>query len=215
MKKIAIVLAGCGVYDGAEIHEAVMTMLAASKLGIMYQLYAPDVEQMHVINHLTGEVMHEKRNVLVESARIARGNIKPLHDCKHEKYDGLVLPGGFGVAKNLCSFALDGVEMTVIPDVERIILDFHKAGKPIGALCISPVMIAKLIPGSKLTIGQDKATADAIKSMGGMHTNTDHTGIVKDDTLKIVTTPCYMLDSNVYQISVGAENLMKAMLEMM
>jgi enhancing lycopene biosynthesis protein 2 len=126
-----------------------------------------------------------------------------------------VFPGGFGVAKNLCSFAVAGVEMSVIPDVEKLINDFHKAGKPIGALCISPVMIAKLIPGAKLTIGQDKATADAVKAMGSIHINTDHTGIVRDEANKIVTTPCYMLDSNVFQISVGAENLMKAILEMM
>lgn len=215
MKKIAIVLAGCGVYDGAEIHEAVATMLAASKLGIMYQLYAPDTDQMHVINHLTGDVMDEKRNVLVEAARIARGNIQPLSGYSAEKYNALVFPGGFGVAKNLCSFAVDGVELTVLPEVERVVKETHQAGKPIGALCISPVMIAKLIPGAKLTIGQDKATAEAIRTLGGEHINSDHSGIVVDEKNNIVTTPCYMLDSNIAQIAQGAENLMKTLLGMM
>jgi enhancing lycopene biosynthesis protein 2 len=215
MKKIAIVLAGCGVYDGAEIHEAVLTMLAASKLGVMYQLYAPDIDQMHVINHLTGEVMPDQRNVLVESARIGRGNVKPLSEFKIEKYDALVLPGGFGVAKNLCTFAVDGVEMKILPEVEHAVMETYRAGKPIGAMCISPVMIAKLIPGARLTIGQDKATADAIRSLGGDHVSTDHTGITVDVKNKVVTTPCYMLDSNVAQIAEGAKNLMKVLIEMM
>jgi len=215
MKKIAIVLSGCGVYDGAEIHEAVLTMLAASKMGILYQMYAPDVDQMHVINHANGEVMDQKRNVLVESARIARGNVKPLTDYKADKYDALVFPGGFGVAKNLCSFALEGVEMTVLPEIERVVSETRRLDKPIGALCISPVLLAKLIPGAKLTIGQDQATADAIKTFGGEHIATDNTGIAVDEKNKLVTTPCYMLESNVYQVAQGAENLMKALVEMM
>jgi enhancing lycopene biosynthesis protein 2 len=215
MKKIAIVLSGCGVYDGAEIHESVLTMLAASKMGILYQMYAPDVDQMHVINHANGEVMDQKRNVLVESARIARGNVKPLSEYKAEKYDALVFPGGFGVAKNLCTFALEGVEMTVLPEVQRVVSETHSLGKPIGALCISPVVIAKLIPGVKLTIGQDLATADAINALGGEHVGTDNTGITVDEKNKIVTTPCYMLDSNVYQVAQGIEKLMKSLHEMM
>ncbi len=214
MKKIAIVLSGCGVYDGAEIHEAVMTMLAASKLGVMYQLYAPDINQMHVINHLTGEVMEETRNVLVESARIARGNVKPLSEYKSDNYDALVFPGGFGVAKNLCTFAIDGTEMTVNHEIARVVKETHMDGKPIGALCISPVMLAKLIPGAQLTIGQDQATADTIKTFGGEHIATDNTGIAVDKKNKLVTTPCYMLDSNVLQISQGAENLMRALIEL-
>jgi enhancing lycopene biosynthesis protein 2 len=192
-----------------------MTMLAASKAGVLYQIFAPDVEQMHVINHLTGEVADEKRNVLVESARIARGNIKPLSEYQPAHYDAIVFPGGFGVAKNLCSYAVKGVELDVIPEVERVVTETHQAGKPIGALCISPVMIAKLIPGARLTIGQDKATAEAINTLGGKHVETDHTGVAVDEQLKIVTTPCYMLDSNIVQIAEGAENLMKALLKMM
>jgi len=214
MKKFAIILSGCGVYDGSEIHEAVMTMLAATKLGVMYQLYAPDIEQMHVINHLTGNVMDEKRNVLVESARIGRGNVKPLADLKLEIYDGIIFPGGFGVAKNLSSFAVKGVEFTVLPEVERVVKEAHELGKPIGALCISPVMIAKVIQGATVTIGQDKATVDVVKTLGGNHVETDHTGIAIDEKNKIVTTPCYMLDSSLAQIAEGAEHLVQAMIKM-
>lgn len=215
MKKIAIVLSGCGVYDGAEIHEVVLTMLAASKLGVLYQLFAPDIDQMHVINHLNGEVSNEKRNVLVESARIARGNIKPLSSYNQDLYDGIVFPGGFGVAKNLCTFAVDGIEMTVSEDVANVVQNTHKAGKPIGALCISPVVIAKLLPGTTVTIGLDKATADSIKILGGIHQSAENTEVVIDNTNKIVTTPCYMLDSSVYQVAQGIENLMTAMIELM
>jgi enhancing lycopene biosynthesis protein 2 len=193
----------------------VLTMLAASKLGILYQLYAPDMEQMHVINHLTGEVADEKRNVLVESARIARGNIKQLKDYSAAKYDALVFPGGFGVAKNLCSFAVDGVQLTVLPEVEKAVKETYEAKKPIGAMCISPVMIAKLITGANLTIGRDYATAEAIQTLGSTHIEADHTGVVTDHVHKIVTTPCYMLDSNIYQVATGAENMMNALLEMM
>jgi enhancing lycopene biosynthesis protein 2 len=214
MKKFAIILSGCGVYDGAEIHEAVMTMLAASKLGVMYQLYAPDIEQMHVINHLNGEVMDQKRNVLVESARIARGNIMPLVDLRVANYDGIIFPGGFGVAKNLCSFAVDGTEFSVLPEVERVVNEAHHVGKPIGALCISPVMISKIIRGATVTIGRDQATADAVKTLGGNHVETDHTGIVIDEQNKIVTTPCYMLDSSIAQIAQGAESLLRAMISL-
>ncbi len=214
MKKFAIILAGCGVYDGAEIHEAVLTMLAASKLGVMYQLYAPDVEQMHVINHLTGEVMDQKRNVLFESARIGRGNVKPLTELDLGKYDGIIFPGGFGVAKNLCSFAVDGAELKVLPDLERIVNEAHSTGKPIGALCISPVMIVKIINGATVTIGRDHATADTIKTLGGKHVETDNTGIVIDEQNKIVTTPCYMLDSSIAQIAQSTESLVRAMINL-
>ncbi|NLJ07530.1 MAG: isoprenoid biosynthesis glyoxalase ElbB, partial [Sphingobacteriales bacterium] len=165
MKKIAIVLAGCGVYDGAEIHEAVMTMLAVKKAGAVYDIFAPDVEQAHVINHLNGEVMNEKRNVLVEAARIARGKIQPLSSFSGKNYDAIIFPGGFGVAKNLCTFAFDGVDMKVNPDVEKVIKEMLELNKPIGALCISPVMLAKIIGnGVELTIGNDKGTIQAIKS---------------------------------------------------
>jgi enhancing lycopene biosynthesis protein 2 len=145
MKKIAVVLAGNGVYDGAEIHEATLTLLAIARNGAQYQCFAPDVEQAHVVNHLTGEEMPEKRNVLVEAARIARGNIKPLSEYNAKDFDAIVFPGGFGAAKNLCTFAFDGVDCKVNPDVEKAVRSTVAEEKPVGALCISPVLITKIL----------------------------------------------------------------------
>jgi enhancing lycopene biosynthesis protein 2 len=214
MKKIAVVLAGCGVYDGAEIHEATLTMLAVSRQGAQYQCFAPDVEQAHVVNHLTGEEMAEKRNVLVEAARIARGNIKPLSAYKAEDYDALIFPGGFGVAKNLCTFAFDGIKCKVNPEVEKAVRATAVAEKPIGALCISPVLIAKILTEVEVTIGKDEETADAVENMGATHIKTNHGEIVFDEKYKLVTTPCYMLDATIGQIADGAENLVKKVLEL-
>lgn len=215
MKKIALVLAGCGVYDGAEIHEAVMTMLAVRKAGAVYDIFAPDIEQYHVINHLTGEEMNEKRNVLVEAARIARGKISSLAKFSAKNYDAIIFPGGFGVAKNLCTFAFDGVNMKVDPEVERAIKEMVEAGKPIGALCISPVLLAKIIGnGVELTIGNDKGTIQAIRSLGGEHRITSHGEIVYDRKYKVVTTPCYMLDAHIDDIAQGAENLVNKVIEL-
>lgn len=212
-KKIAVVLAGNGVYDGAEIHEATLTLLAIAQQGATYQVFAPDVNQAHVVNHLTGKEMPETRNVLIESARIARGNIKPLDQFKAVDFDAIVFPGGFGVAKNLCTFAFDGINCLVNPDVEKAIKDMAVARKPIGALCISPVLIAKVLGNIQVTIGQDKGTANAIKAMGAKHTQTSHGEVVVDKVNKIVTTPCYMLDASIDQIAEGAQNIVKAILE--
>lgn len=214
-KKFAIVLAGCGVYDGAEIHEATMIMLAISRLGAEYQCFAPDIEQAHVVNHLTGEEMNEKRNVLVESARIARGNILPLADFRVADFDALVFPGGFGVAKNLCTFAFDGPSCSVNEDARMAVSTMHKAQKPIGALCISPVLIARIIGEVKVTIGNDQGTATAVESMGGKHLVATHGEVVVDYTNRIVTTPCYMLDANISQIADGAENVIKTIMGML
>lgn len=213
-KKFAIILAGCGVYDGAEIHEATLTMLAISRQGAEYQCFAPDVDQAHVVNHLTGKEMNEKRNVLVESARIARGNILPLSDFHASEYDSIVFPGGFGVAKNLCTFAFDGVECSVNEEVRVAVNEMYKARKPIGALCISPVLIAKILGGVEVTIGMDQETASAVKSMGGQHVNTTHGEVVVDKRNKIVTTPCYMLDANISQIADGADQVIRTILGM-
>lgn len=214
-KNIAVVLAGCGVFDGAEIHEATLTMLAIARQGAQYQCFAPDINQAHVVNHLTGKEMKESRNVLVESARIARGNIKPLSEFKASAYDALVFPGGFGVAKNLCSFAFDGVDCSVNPDAEKAVREMHKAGKPIGALCISPVLITKILGDVEVTIGNDNGTASAIAKMGGKHSDTDHGGIVVDAKNKIITTPCYMLNASIDQIADGAGNLINKILTML
>jgi enhancing lycopene biosynthesis protein 2 len=213
-KSFAVVLSGCGVYDGAEIHESVMTLLAIDQLNCTYSLFAPDIEQMHVVNHLTGQESGEKRNVLIESARIARGKIKSLNEYKPDDFDALIFPGGFGVAKNLCTFAVNGPDCKVNPDVEKAVRDTHKAGKPIGALCIAPAMISKILGNVEVTIGQDKGTAEAIKSMGSTHKNTKHGEVAIDAKNKIFTTPCYMLDSTIKQIHDGAYNLVKAIIEM-
>ena len=213
MKKIAVVLAGCGVYDGAEIHESTLTMLAIAQQGAEYQCFAPDVDQAHVVNHLNGEEMDEKRNVLVEAARIARGNIKPLTEYKATDYDAIVFPGGFGAAKNLCTFAFDGPDCTVNKDVEEAIRSTVVAEKPVGALCISPALIAKVLGDVKVTIGQDQGTSEAIETLGASHVKTSHGEIVVDEKYKVITTPCYMLDANIGQIAEGANNVIAKVLE--
>ncbi len=213
MKKFAVVLSGSGVYDGAEIHEATMTLYAIMKHGGTYDIFAPDIDQHHVINHITGEEMPETRNVLIESARIARGKIKNLADFEAADYDILIFPGGFGVAKNLSSLAFDGADCTVDLAVEQAVLAMVKEAKPIGALCISPAVIAKIIQGAVVTVGSDEGTISAIEKMGGSHQVTTHGEIVVDDEFKLVTTPCYMLDANILQIAEGAENVVKRLLE--
>ncbi len=212
MKKFAVVLAGCGVYDGAEIHEATLTMLAIMKQGATYEVFAPDIDQHHVINHLTGEEMKEKRNVLVESARIARGKIKDLKNYDPNNFNALIIPGGFGVAKNLCDFALKGANCSVNADIEKAILKTAGKNKPIGALCISPVILAKIFGDIEVTIGQDKGTAEAIEKMGSTHVKTTHGEVIVDEKNNLFTTPCYMLDANILQIAEGAENIVRAMM---
>lgn len=212
MKKFAIILSGCGVYDGAEIHEATLTMLSIAQQGGSYEIFAPDIDQHHVINHTNGEEMNEKRNVLVESARIARGKIHNLKDYSAADFDALIMPGGFGAAKNLCDFAIKGADCVVNPDVEKAVKHTHAAGKPIGALCIAPVIIARLIGNAQLTIGQDAGTAEAVESMGGKHVKTSHGEVVHDKHNNVFTTPCYMLDANISQIYDGAFATIKSII---
>ena len=213
MKKFAVVLSGSGVYDGAEIHEATLSMYSIAKQGASYDVFAPDMEQYHVINHLNGEEMNEKRNVLVEAARIARGSIKPLDKFDPAEYDALLLPGGFGAAKNLSTFAFDGSGCKIQPDVEKAIKGMHAAGKPIAALCIAPVLLAKVLGEVKVTIGQDNGTAEAVQAMGATHNDTGHGEVLIDSENKLFTTPCYMLDANIVQIADGAENVVRAVLK--
>lgn len=215
MKKFAIVLSGCGVYDGAEIHEATLSMFAIANNGAAYEIFAPDIDQHHVINHLTGEEMPETRNVLVESARIARGSIRPLNDFSAKNFDGLLFPGGFGAAKNLSDWAFKGPESTVLPEVARTIREMADAGKPVGALCISPVLLAKTLEGAELTIGSDSGTVAAVEKAGAKHRVTTHGEVVKDERYNLFTTPCYMLDATIKQIGEGADNIVRAMLENM
>ncbi len=214
-KKFAVVLSGSGVYDGAEIHEATLTMLAIMKHGATYQCFAPDISQYHVINHLNGEEMQETRNVLIESARIARGDIKPLSDFDGNEFDALIFPGGFGAAKNLSTVAFDGPDAKVNDEVKKAVLQMVELKKPIGALCIAPAFIAKILTDVSVTIGQDKGTSEAIESMGATHVKTDHGDVVFDEEKLVFTTPCYMLDATIMDIGDGANNVVKAMMERM
>jgi enhancing lycopene biosynthesis protein 2 len=212
-KKFAVVLSGCGVFDGAEIHEATLTLLAIMKNGGTYQCFAPDIYQHHVINHLTGKEMNEKRNVLAESARIARGNIKPLNEFDASAFDAIIFPGGFGAAKNLSTIAFDGAAAKVNPEVERAVKEMHKLGKPIGALCISPAVIAAIIQNNvEVTIGNEKETAEVIEKMGGKHKSTTHGEVTIDKKNNVFTTPCYMLDATILDIENGAMNVVKEMM---
>ena len=213
-KKVAVILSGCGNKDGAEIHESVLTLWAIHKHGADFQCFAPDIPQHHVLNFITGQEMDEERNVLVEAARIARGNIKDLAEYSAGNYDALVIPGGLGVAKNLSTFAFDGPHCFVNEEVERAVRETAAQGKPIGALCIAPAIVAKVLGEVAVTIGQDPGTEAAIVQMGASHTKTTHGEIVVDRAKKVVTTPCYMLNARVDQIGEGAENLVKAVLEM-
>lgn len=212
--KAAIVLSGCGVLDGAEIHEAVMTLHAVEKNGGSYQVFAPNVMQHHVVNHLTGETMKESRNVLIEAARIARGKIKPLTQYRASDFDVLIFPGGFGVAKNLCTYAFDGTDCHVDRVVESAIREAHAAGKPIGALCISPVLIAKVLDKVTVTIGNDGATIADIQKLGGNHENKKHGEVSVDLRNKIVTAPCYMLNATISEIADDADAVVKALKKM-
>lgn len=213
-KKIAVILSGCGVYDGVEIHEAVLTLLALDEAGATARCFAPNIEQMHVIDHLRGDVMTERRNVLLESARVARGAVQDLAEYRSAEYDGLILPGGFGAAKNLSSYATAGADCEVQEDVARAVLSTHEAGKPVAALCISPTILAKLIPGAKLTLGAAGDDSAAAERMGASHTVCTHGEIVIDEARRIVTSPCYMLDATITQVAAGARNAVRALLEM-
>jgi len=213
-KKFALILAGSGVYDGAEIHEATMTMLAIIKSGNEYELFAPNIEQHHVINHLTGEVMNEKRNVLIEAARIARGKIKDLKLFDAQLFDSLIFPGGFGVAKNLSDFAFKGSDCKINIEIESAIKQMHQLKKPIGAMCISPAIMAKLFKGVSVTVGsEDDEAAKQIIKMGSFHEVTNNGEVIIDKKFNIFSTPCYMLDANILDIANGTENLINAIID--
>jgi len=214
MTRVAVVLAGCGFYDGAEINEAVLTLLCLEQQGASYQCFAPDMPQMHVINHLTGEPEPgESRNVLVEAARIARGNIRDLKTIAVDEFDALLVPGGFGAAKNLSDFAVAGAGMTVQPDFLQAARAFHAAGKPIGLICIAPVMAAAICgDGVRCTIGNDADTAAAINSMGGEHVQCPVSEARVDKQRKLVTTPAYMLAGKVSEAYSGISACVKEVL---
>jgi enhancing lycopene biosynthesis protein 2 len=216
MKKLrfAVILAGCGNKDGSEIHESVLTLLAIDKAGHHYQCFAPDISQERVLNFLTNEEL-PKRNVLVEAARIARSNIKALSEYNVADVDVLVMPGGFGVAYNLCTFATQGADMTVNADVARAVLSTHEAKKPIGALCIAPVIIGKLIPGATLTFGEDEKVNSIFEKIGTTVVYTTPVEIIIDKKNKIVTTPCYMhADARVSELAQGIDKAVNALIQL-
>lgn len=212
MKNIAVILSGCGVFDGSEIHEAVFTLLAIAENGAKYQCFAPDVAQHHVLNHITGEEMSEKRNVLIESARIARGNIKPLSQYNAEAFDGLVIPGGFGAAKNLTKWAFSGPDGDIQADVKTAIVNTVKESKPIVGLCMGPTVIAKALEGTSLrphiTVGTTAETSPY--DIGAISVGMEKAGAVAemktireisvDSNNKIVTAPCYMMEADILQV---------------
>jgi enhancing lycopene biosynthesis protein 2 len=214
-QKFAVILAGSGVFDGSEIHETTLSLYSIMKNGGEYEIFAPDIDQHHVINHITGEEMNEKRNVLIEASRIARGQIKDLKEFKADHFDAILMPGGFGAAKNLSTFAFDGPNCKINEDVEKAIKETKAQNKPIGALCISPVIVAKILGDVQLTIGQDEDTANAVEQMGAKHEKTNHGEVVMDKANNVFTTPCYMLDANILQIGEGADNVVKAMMDAM
>ncbi len=215
-KKVGVLLAGCGVFDGSEIHEAVLTLLFLDKAGVQVLCMAPDMAQFHVINHLTQQETGEKRNVLVESARIARGDIQDVATVKALDLDALILPGGFGAVKNLSDFALKGPDAVVQPDVLRLIREMAAAGKPIGAICIAPATLTRAIADQKpeVTIGNDPGTAAGIERMGGKHYTCTVAQIHVDVANRIVTTPAYMLGPGIKDIAIGIERLVQEVVGM-
>ncbi len=215
MKKVAVILSGCGVFDGAEVNEAVLTLLHLEKQGAQYSLFAPDVQQMHVVDHLKGEASAEQRNVLTESARIARGDVKPVTVLDVAEFDALILPGGFGVAKNLCNFAEKGADSSVNPDVLAVCKAFKDAKKPAGYMCIAPVLLPHVYgKGVKGTIGTDADTANAYNQMGGEHVDCQVRDIVVDDAHRVVTTPAYMLAECLLDADEGIQKLVEKVLFM-
>ncbi len=215
MPKAAVVLSGCGFLDGAEIHEAVSVLLHLSRLGIAYDCFAPDT-RLDVVDHLARKPTGEKRSVLAESARIARGRIDSLANLDAASYDAVLFPGGFGAAKNLCTFASHGADCRVDPQVERVLRAFHKAGKPIGLCCIAPVLAAKVLgtgaggPGVSVTLGDDPGVAGAVAKMGATHVARPVTEAHVDRANKIATAPAYMYEATPHEVYVGIGKMVEA-----
>jgi enhancing lycopene biosynthesis protein 2 len=216
-KKIGVLLSGCGVMDGSEIHEATLTLYFLDKRGAEYICMAPNKDQLDVMDHIASKPLPEKRNVMIEAARIARGNILDVKNVIADALDAIIIPGGFGAAKNLCTFAKDGADCAVDEGVAKLLKELHKQQKPIGALCIAPALIARLFgPGlsAEVTIGTDPGTAFALQKMGAKHLKAQVDEIVVDSKNRIVTTPCYMLAQSIKEVGAGIEKLIEKILEM-
>ncbi|MGL5948279.1 MAG: isoprenoid biosynthesis glyoxalase ElbB [Aeromonas sp.] len=216
MKKVAVILSGCGVFDGSEIHEAVISLLALARAGAQVQCFAPNVPQLHVINHLTGEVSgDETRNVLVESARLCRGQINDVVELNAADFDALLVPGGFGAAKNLCDFALTGSDCQIQADVLRACQSFATANKPAAYICIAPALIPRIYgEGTLATIGTDASTAAALEAMGMSHLDCPVHEFVLDEARKVISTPAYMLAQDITQAAEGIEKTVQQLLQL-
>lgn len=215
MPTVGVILSGCGVYDGSEIHEAVLTLLALDKVGVKAKCLAPDILQMHVVDHLKGEPSNgDKRAVLIESARIARGDVFALEGCSVSDIQAVILPGGFGAAKNLSDYAVSGENISVEPTVKEFLVRCQQVGKPLGFACISPIIAAKLFgdKNPKLTIGNDVETAAHIQILGGKHIECIPTECVIDKDLKIVSTPAYMNAKSIKEVAEGIEKMVNEVL---
>ncbi|MBF0187460.1 MAG: isoprenoid biosynthesis glyoxalase ElbB [Magnetococcales bacterium] len=215
-KRIGVVLSGCGVYDGAEIHEATLTLFFLDRAGAEAVCMAPDKPQHHVIDHRTGDETGETRNVLVEASRIARGKISDLASARADDLDALIIPGGFGAAKNLSTVAFDGPDATVDEDLAALVRAMHDQGKPIGALCIAPAVLSKILSekGVTLTIGDDEGTAGAIRTMGNVHQESHVDEIVVDSANKVVTTAAYMCQASIGAVGEGIEKLVREVIRL-
>jgi enhancing lycopene biosynthesis protein 2 len=216
MKKIGVVLSGCGVYDGSEIHEATFALLAIDRAGCQAVCMAPNVE-LSVVNHLTSQETGEKRNVLTESARIARGNIRDIKEIKAADLDAIMFPGGFGAAKNLCDFAFKGSAATINPEVARLLKEMAAAKKPIGAVCIAPALIAAALGkeyAPTVTIGTDAGTGAEINKTGATHQNCPVTEIVVDAKNKLVTSPAYMLATGISEVADGIDKCVREVVKL-
>jgi enhancing lycopene biosynthesis protein 2 len=215
MRRVAVILSGCGYLDGAEIHESVITLLALDRAGAEVECLAPDKPQLDVVDHRSGEaVAGESRNVLAESARIARGAIRDVAEARAEDYDAVIVPGGFGAAKNLSSFASKGPACDVDPGVEALLRGAHEAGRPVGLICIAPAVGARLFPDVELTIGSDPDTAGALEQMGAHHKTCAVESFVCDERAKVVSCPAYMLGPGIKDVAAGIEKLVAEVLRL-
>ena len=215
--KVAVILSGCGVYDGAEIQESVLTLLALEKAGAEVSCLALDITQRQVIDHSNGDELEEEdRNVMIEAARISRGKILPLDNVKADDFDAFIYVGGFGVAKNLSSYAFDGANYDVDPAVIDLIQATHTVGKPQGFMCIAPILAARALgeQNVKLTIGNDTTTVAAVEAKGAHHVDCSVDSIVVDRTNRVVTTPAYMLAKSITEAEHGINQLVEVVLNM-
>lgn len=215
MKRVAVILSGCGVHDGAEIHESVLTLLALDRAEARITVAAPDMPQAQVYDHQNGRVVEEEtRNVQVESARIARGPVENVRDLDPDAFDAVILPGGYGAAKNLSDFAFRGRDFEVQTDVGDFLRRFHATGRPIGLICIAPAIGARLFgqEGLRYTIGTDEETAEALAPQGGRHVPCGVHDIVIDDERNVVTTPAYMLAGRITEAEAGINKLVAEVL---